>query len=722
MADRATALRSVRIALIGCGSAATTYRRALRQPGLRLAVCVDADFAAARRLAGGAAVAATVGEASDRFDAAIVTGMGIGMTRALHELANAGKPVLCAPTAMAAATCTSATSAMNGGGPRPFVASPLRFAPAARRVRALLAAGRIGPILRFDARLGGPPPADARSPCYWDKAVAGGGVLIDPGIHVFDLLTWWLGPLIPGALDDDSGGGVEAEAVARISSAGGASGIVELSRMRTLRNSVVLTGTLGSLEFDLDRLTLRAEPQALLQDEPAPVDAMCGRERAIEQMHRQQVEHWLEDSVLHAAPVPDEFSASDAIPMLVGLYAMRRRLLPPWERPAPRPSTIHDGTAGLAGRAVLVTGGTGFIGARLVEKLVLQGAKVTVGVRNLKRAARIARFDVRLVPVELGGAGNVGDLVDGQEVAFSLAYDFKRSGADNVALHVEFADACERHGVRRYVHLSSIAVYDDWPSGTLDERSPRNAPGSEYKIAKRAIELDLARRAAAGTLSPAILQPTIVYGPFSTQWTDRFVECVRDGVVELPRDGLGNCNGVYVDDVVDALIAAAVRPHAGDATWIISGARPFDWVVLIGGCAEALGRTLAYGDAPARVRSRIGAIMNDPLSIAKWRPAHRMLAFLRNRLGEEWVERLRVRVVALRARRGPSLYRPSDDDPSLYLASGVCSIEKAGRELNFAPAFEIDEGMRRTRDYIRWRYLGAAVDAGEPHPGGESAT
>jgi nucleoside-diphosphate-sugar epimerase len=343
-------------------------------------------------------------------------------------------------------------------------------------------------------------------------------------------------------------------------------------------------------------------------------------------------------------------------------------------------------------------------------------------VRNLKRAARIARFDVRLVPIELGRAGNVGDLVDGQDVAFGLAYDFKRSGADNVALHVEFADACERRGVRRLVHLSSVAVYDDWPSGTLDERSPRDARGSEYKIAKRAIEIDLARRAAAGALSSAILQPTIVYGAFSAQWTDRFVARVRDGVVELPGDGLGTCSGVYVDDVVDALMAAAVRPDAGDATWIISGARPFDWVTLIGGCADALGRALEYGDAQgeAPARSRVGAIINDPLRIANWAPVHRMLAILRDRLGDERVERLRERVVALRARGGPSVYRPADDDPSLYLARGVCSIEKARRELNFTPAFEIDEGMRRTRDYIRWRYLAAAADAGDSQSGGES--
>jgi nucleoside-diphosphate-sugar epimerase len=90
-----------------------------------------------------------------------------------------------------------------------------------------------------------------------------------------------------------------------------------------------------------------------------------------------------------------------------------------------------------------------------------------------------------------------------------------------------------------------------------------------------------------------------------------------------------------------------------------------------------------------------------------------LLALLRERIGEEGVERLRERIVALRRRAGPSIYRPADDDPSLFLSQGACSIAKARRELDFTPAVELEEGLQRTGDYIRWRYMSGSPHAGE---------
>jgi nucleoside-diphosphate-sugar epimerase/predicted dehydrogenase len=704
-----------RLALIGCGAVAASYLRALRQLRLRPTIFVDSDIAAARRLARGAAVAATPAAAFDLFDAAIVTGIGAGNTDALLELARAAKPVLCAPEAMAAAVRTGAHPALTGSCPGSFAGSHLRFAPGAQQLRSLLDAGSLGALESFDVRFGEPPPAAAGSPDYWDRTVAGGGVLIDPGMHLLDLLSWWLGPLAPGALFDDSDGGVEAEAFARIATAGGVSGVLELSRLRPLRNSVVITGTKGHVELDLDTLALRPEPPAPADERQTRVEGRARGVRSVEHLQRRRIERWLAASPSDPSSAPEVLANRNALETLIGLYGKRKRLVHAWERPAARAPGIPARAAGLAGRAVLVAGGTGFIGARLVEKLVLHGARVTVAVRNLKRAARIARFDIRLCQVDLGGARDASAVTRGHEIVFGLAYDVRRSGADNLAVHRNLAHACAQTGVRHFVHLSSIAVYDDWPSGELDENSPRDAPGSEYKTAKRAMERDLGERAAAGTLTSTILQPTIVYGPFSTLWTDRFVLQLRAGTVVLPHDGPGHCSGVHVDDVVDAVIAAAMAIDARGEAYIISGARPFGWAALLGGYAEALGHALAYSEAPedatgAKPRSLLKAIRNDPLAIANWRPARRLLAFLRATIGEERVERLRARVVALRGRGGAAIYRPADDDPQLFLAKGVCSIAKAQRDLNFAPAFELEEGLIRTRDYIRWRYLGTPVD------------
>jgi hypothetical protein len=67
----------------------------------------------------------------------------------------------------------------------------------------------------------------------------------------------------------------------------------------------------------------------------------------------------------------------------------------------------------------------------------------------------VARFDVELVAATC--ASELDDVVGGHDIVFSLAYGFHRSGAANVALHRNLPTLAPA-GVRRFVHLSSIAV------------------------------------------------------------------------------------------------------------------------------------------------------------------------------------------------------------------------------------------------------------------------
>jgi nucleoside-diphosphate-sugar epimerase len=238
----------------------------------------------------------------------------------------------------------------------------------------------------------------------------------------------------------------------------------------------------------------------------------------------------------------------------------------------------------LRGRTVLVTGGTGFIGGRLVEKLVLdEGCRVRVLVRNFANAARISPYPLGLVGGDLGDREAVEAAVRGCDVVFHCAYDFVSTLAGQQRTGVEgtrnIAEAALAEGVERLVHLSTMAVYEPLAPGDVTEESPWPPSDDPYVLVKREAENLLSELHRTRTLPVVTLQPTIVYGPFSTFWTLGPVGRLRDERVQVPLlDGGGApCNAVFVDDVADAMILAATRPHVEGERFLISAEEPVTW-------------------------------------------------------------------------------------------------------------------------------------------------
>jgi predicted dehydrogenase len=125
-----------------------------------------------------------------------------------------------------------------------------RFFPVAEFIRDAVALGLLGELRSFDLAEGsadfGWPVA---SPSYFQRQQAGGGVLMDIGVHVLDLLTWWFGE--PAALEyaDDAMGGIEANCLVSCTYASGLQGKVRLSRDSPLANEFTLRGSKGWLRW-----------------------------------------------------------------------------------------------------------------------------------------------------------------------------------------------------------------------------------------------------------------------------------------------------------------------------------------------------------------------------------------------------------------------------------------------------------------------------------------
>ena len=342
-------------------------------------------------------------------------------------------------------------------------------------------------------------------------------------------------------------------------------------------------------------------------------------------------------------------------------------------------------------RRVAVTGASGFIGRALVATLAVEGVAVTALSRS--PMPRGTGTNLRLIAGDLRDADSVARLLEGADTLYNLAYDVRASGADNLAAFDTLLAGARAAGTRRIVHLSSVVVYDAWPDADCVETgamTPR-APGS-YRDTKIAME----GRLAASGLSAAILQPTIVYGPGSRLWTDRLADALmmREMVLPAPE---GLCNGVHVDDLVQACRLAAA-PAAPDGRFIVSGPAPFAWSDLLRGYAAILGKGTVRHVPVEDLLARLGPAPEAPPPDAPSLPA-RLSAAARSRLGHDRVDAL-SRWLRARLRNGGTFW-PDRHLIEEFSGTGTCHIDHARAALGYAPRHDLQSGLAATADYLK---------------------
>jgi predicted dehydrogenase len=129
-----------------------------------------------------------------------------------------------------------------------------RFCNGARLVKRVIDEGWLGALQSFSLESGFVYDWPVTTGFIFSKEQAGGGVLIDTGSHMLDLLRWWLGDVIDVEYRDDSLGGVEADCLVSLvlqHPTGPVQGTVTLSRIRKLSDTARIVGERFTIEYDL---------------------------------------------------------------------------------------------------------------------------------------------------------------------------------------------------------------------------------------------------------------------------------------------------------------------------------------------------------------------------------------------------------------------------------------------------------------------------------------
>lgn len=255
----------------------------------------------------------------------------------------------------------------------------------------------------------------------------------------------------------------------------------------------------------------------------------------------------------------------------------------------------------------LVTGGTGFLGRRLVERLLAQGRRVTVLGRT--PAPDLVARGVTFIQASLDDAPAVAAACAGVTTVFHTAArvgvwgrydDFYRT---NVLGTRALLDGCRRHGVHTFVHTSTPSVvYNGRDLAGADESLPlTTACPSPYPLTKAIAEREVLA-ANSPTLRTVALRPHLIWGVGDPHLVPRILARARAGRLRIVGSGRNRVDMVHVENAVDAhLCAEATLPTVAGRAFFITNDEPvvlWDWIN---------GLLTALGEAPVTRQLSLGA-------------------------------------------------------------------------------------------------------------------
>jgi nucleoside-diphosphate-sugar epimerase len=346
----------------------------------------------------------------------------------------------------------------------------------------------------------------------------------------------------------------------------------------------------------------------------------------------------------------------------------------------------------------LVTGATGFIGGRVIEKLCLEGWGVPKAlVHTPSNAINIARFPVQMIQGSMTDDKAIAQAVEGVDTVFHCAHLFDGDTADNQIAMRTLLKAADKQGVRRVIVLSTADVYQPGQSHYVTEATPYKPYGSSpYIDAKKGIE-QVCRNYEGARPEVVVIQPTIVYGPWGKAWTQRIFDQMASGKVQLVNKGSGICNCIYIDDLVDMMIKAAKQPNIDGETFIASNPTPLTWKQFYGYFEEIIGQK--------RTVEQLKASKSAPVNWPK--PDFRKCTLnLRHKITpllprnfKDWVK------AELRKWQNTDKPIPLTEEQERYFASTAkFDVRKAVDKLGFVPAFKHEEGFNQVNHWYHHFY------------------
>lgn len=312
-----------------------------------------------------------------------------------------------------------------------------------------------------------------------------------------------------------------------------------------------------------------------------------------------------------------------------------------------------------------VTGGSGFIGGHLVERLVRDGVQVRALARSERAAARVAELGAEPVRGDLDSVDAIRAGAEGTTVAFHAAAAVLPWGRraeyvrGNVTGTGNALAGCRAAGVPRFVHVGTeAALMAGQPLVDVDETAPLRPDSPAHYPATKAMAEQAVRAANAEGFATVVVRPRLVWGPGDTTILPGLLDAIRSGRFAWIGGGHHLTATTHVANVVHGLLLAAERGRPGEAYFVTDGA-PVVFREFVTRLVQTAGVEVPQRSVPARLAG--------PLATA-----------------------MEVVWTALRTAGPPPLSRMP-----FWLSAHECTIDitKARTELGYAPVISREDGL-----------------------------
>jgi nucleoside-diphosphate-sugar epimerase len=321
----------------------------------------------------------------------------------------------------------------------------------------------------------------------------------------------------------------------------------------------------------------------------------------------------------------------------------------------------------------LVTGATGFLGRHTALRLAQMGWDVSGMGRSRESGAQLTQAGIRFVMADMRDADRVVQACAGQDYVFHCAAlsspwgDYKEFYASNVMATRHIIEGCQRHEVKRLIHISTPSIYFDYrPRFMIRESEPLpGRPANAYAATKLLAEREVMQASRKG-MPALILRPRAIFGPLDQTLFPRLLQANGKLGVPMLGGGQARIDLTYVDNVVDAmLLGCSAAPAALGQAYNISNGEPLPF-------REVVEKLFAMLDIPLRTR------------IIPYRAAYGIAGLLE----------LAYRVLPLRGE--PFLTRYTVGSVAI---PHTLDITLAREQLGYQPQVSVPDGLQRFADW-----------------------